>query len=272
MMHTRHPVASLLAACLLAGCGSTPKSTEPPRQEINLSEQSAAARPPIVADDQQRAKVHTDLGIAYLRDGRIEVALSEAQLAVDMLGSYAPAHNLLGLIHMSLRQNEQAEGYFRRAVSLAPNNPEIANNYGWFLCQTGKIKESFGYFNQVLRNPLYKTPAVVLNNMGICALMDRDDVNGESYLSRSLKLDPGNLRAYYLLAEVDYRRGLYDEAKDWLAKLHKRIEPTSETIWLLLRIDRKRGDREAELRGASLLRQKFRDSPEYQQLMRGVFD
>lgn len=262
------PVAA--CAVILAGCAGN--AAAPKQEPLPNLEQATALQAPVVADDLSRAKARTDLGIAYLRDGRYEVALEEAQRAISHMDSYAPAHNLLGLVHMSLGQNEQADASFRRAIGLAPGNPEIANNYGWFLCQTGKVKESFAYFNQVLRNPLYRTPAKALHNMGVCALLDKDDVAGESYLFRALKLDPNNLRAYYLLAEIEYRRGRFEDARDWLKKLHAKIEPTSETVWLSLRIDRKLGDRRSEAANMGILRGKFRDSPEYVQMMRGEFD
>lgn len=270
MITTRSSRRVIALALLVAGCAGT--ATAPKQEPLPNLEQATSSGLPVVADERERAKVHTDLGMAYLRDGQYEIALQEARIALDALGSYAPAYNLKGLTHMVLGQNDLAEAAFRQAVSLAPDNPEIANNFGWFLCHTDKIKEAFGYFDQVMRNPLYKSPAKVLHNMGVCALMDKDDVAGESYLIRALKFDPDNLRAYYLLADIEYRRGNLLEARDWLRKLHGKIEPTAETTWLNLRIDRKLGDRKNEAANMALLRGKFRDSPEYVLMMRGAFD
>jgi len=264
------PIAAMAVAAFVTGCAGN--AAAPKQEPLSNLEQVTALQAPVVADELSRAKVRTDLGIAYLRDGSYEIALEEGQKAISHMRSYAPAHNLIALVHMAIGQNTQAESAFLQAISLAPGNPEIANNYGWFLCQTGKVKESFAYFNQVLRNPLYKTPAKVLHNMGVCALLDKDDVAGESYLFRALKLDPNNLRAYYLLADIEYRRGHFAEARDWLKKLHGKIEPTSETVWLSLRIDRKLGDRRSEAANTGILRSKFRDSPEYVLMMRGEYD
>ena len=57
-----------------------------------------------------------------------------------------------------------------------------------------------------------------------------------------------------------------------LADVHRVIEPTSQTTWLGLRIERKLGDREAEMRHAAQLRRKFPESAEYQLLMQGRFE
>lgn len=265
-------LAALCAlAVLLAGCAGRAAAPPQPPLPANLEQTTSPGRP-VVASDQERARVHTDLGVAYLGEGRFEIALEQAQIALEALASHAPAHNLKGLVHMALGQNDPAEAAFRRAVDLDPGSPEIANNFGWFLCQTGRVKESFVYFNRVLRNPLYRTPARVLHNMGVCALIDKDDLGGESYLNRALRIDPNNPRAHYLLADLEYRRGHFGGARERIRKLHAMIEPTSETVWLSLRIDRKLGDRKSEAANTGILRSKFRDSPEYLMMMRGEFD
>lgn len=263
-------LVALFVATIVAGCSGNP--AVPKQEPLPNLEQSAALTPPQLADDLTRAKARTDLGLAYLREGRYDVALDETQAALAVKDSYAPAHNVMALVRMALGQREQADASFRQAVRLAPENPEYASNYGWFLCQTGKVKEAYVQLNRALTNPLYKTPAIALHNMGVCALIDKDDIAGESYLFRALKLDPNNLRAYYLLAEIDYRRKRYDDARDWLRKLHAKIDPTAETVWLALRIDRKLGDRRSEATNTGVLRGKFRDSPEYILMMRGEFE
>jgi len=264
------PVA--VGCFLMAGCTSNaPREASGPPADVSAVEQSVSTQTS-ATDVRQRAKVHTELGMFYLKDNRPDVALEEAKIALDADSGYAPAYNLRGLIYMALRQNELAESNFQQALRLATGDPEINNNYGWFLCQTGKVKESFAYFNLALRNPLYQTPAKALSNAGVCYMMNKDDLNGESYLFRSLKLDPSNLRAYYLLADISYRAKRYDDARDWLKQMHTKIEPTSETAWLALKIDRKLGNRDGEANNTAILRRKYRDTIEYQQMMRGEFD
>lgn len=257
---------------LLAGCaGKAARQDGGPPAGVSAVEQSVSTQT-ATTDVRQRAKVHTELGLIYLQDNRPSVALEEAKIALDAESSYAPAYNLLGLVYMQLRQNDLAESNFQRALSLASGDPEINTNYGWFLCQTGRVNESFAYFNLALRNPLYQTPAIALSNAGVCYMMNKDDLNGESYLFRSLKLDPSNLRAYYLLADISYRAKRYDDARDWMKQLHAKTEPTSETAWLALKIDRKLGNREGEANNTAILRRNFRDTIEYQQMLRGEFD
>ena len=87
----------------------------------------------------------------YAQDGRFAVALEEARIAQSADSGYAPAYNLQGLVHMLLGDKTQAEEAFRRALAIAPNDPENhTHTYGWFLCQTGRPADSISHFRHGL--------------------------------------------------------------------------------------------------------------------------
>ena len=255
----------VLFAAFVTACGGDP-ARQGSQVEQAVSQQAAAG------DAQKRAKVHTELGSMYLKDGRYAVALDEARIAVAADPGYAPAYNLQGLVHMYLNENRVAEDNFARALRLAPGDPEINNNYGWFLCQTDRERESMAYFQNAIRSPLYDTPGKPLTNAGLCSLRIKDDRAAEDFLLRALRNDAENVQALYWLADINYRSNRFGEARLRMADLHKLIEPNSESLWLALRIERKAGDREAEARYASQLRRKFPGSPEQQRLMQGQYD
>ena len=238
----------LIVAGLVGACGGDPARQSSPVEQA-VSQQSAAG------DAQKRAKIHTELGSLYLKDGRYAVALDEARVAIAADSAYAPAYNLLGLVHMYLNENRVAEENFARALRLAPGDPEINNNFGWFLCQTGREQASMPYFQAAIRSPLYDTPGKPLTNAGLCSLRIRDDKAAEDFLLRALRHENENVQALY-----------------WLADLHKLIEPNAESLWLAVRVERRIGDREGEARFSSQLRRKFAGTPEHQRLMQGQYD
>ena len=57
-----------------------------------------------------------------------------------------------------------------------------------------------------------------------------------------------------------------------VARHNKLVTPSSESLWLALRIERKLGDRPAEQSYANQLRRRFPESREYQALVRGQYD
>lgn len=250
---------------LLAGCGGG-AAVQTGTSETAVSQRTSTS------DVQQRAKIHTELGALYLQSGRFGVAQEEARTAIGADPTYAPAYNLLGLVHMSLHENDAAEEDFRQALRLVPNDPETNNNYGWFLCQTDRVRQSIDYFMAAVKNPLYNTPAKPLTALGLCYLKIKEDKLAEDFLRKALRAGGSNVEALYWLGDIYYRQGRYSEARLSVADLHKAMEPNSQSIWLALRVERKIGDREGEARYASQLRRKFQGSPEHVKLMQGQYE
>ncbi len=257
------PVIIAVIGGLLQGCASV---------GVERTAEQATSQQTATSDSQQRAKVHTELGSLYLQRGSLAVALEEGRIALSADANYAPAHNLMGLAYMQLRENNAAEKSFEQALSVAPNDPEINNNFGWFLCQTGREQRSLPYFNAAIKSPLYTTPAMPNVNAGICLLRINDQNAAEEYFMRALRLDASNPRAMFYLADIGYRQGRVAAARQHLSELHRVVEPSAESLWLAVRIERKIGDREAESHYAAQLRRKFPGSPEYSKLMQGQYE
>jgi type IV pilus assembly protein PilF len=262
------PKLSFLLVFLLAGC----TATSPDEIADAGSVEQAVSRQTPTSDFQKRAKIHSELGMVYLYEGRYEVALEEARIAIEADGGYAPAYNLRALTYMALMKNELAEESFRQALSLARGDPEINNDFGWFLCQTGKAKESIAYFRVAIGNPLFKSPGKALMNAGLCSLTFQDDRKAEEYLLRAYRIDRKNATALYWLADIAYRGNRLADARQRIDDLHALVEPRAATAWLALRIERKLGNRDGEARYMGILSRKYRDSDEYMKMSRGEFE
>ena len=256
---------ALCMVLLLGGCTATGFGS-------GQGAQQAVSAQPAEGEQQQRAKVHTELGSLYLLDGRSAIALEEARIALSADPDYAPAYNLLGLIHMVLDETRLAEDNFEKALRLAPGDPEISNNFGWFLCQTGRERRSIAYLMAAAKNPLYATPTKPYTNAGVCSVRLKDDKAAEEYLLTALRLSATNTQALYWLADIAYRQGRHSEARQWATDIERMMEPTAEVVWLALRIERKLGNREAEARYASQLRRRFPGSPEQRLLTQGQYE
>jgi type IV pilus assembly protein PilF len=256
----------LCSAVLIGGCVTTGGGVGQGTAEQAVSQQTTTS------DTQQRAKVHTELGSLYLEAGRFGVAQDEARIAIGADSNYAPAYNLLALVHMNLREDAAADEEFQKALRLAPNDPEINNNFGWFLCQTNRPQQSVPHFLAAIKNPLYTTPAKAMTALGICYIKLNDDAAAEDFLLKATRVDPANAEAKFWLADIYYRKGRYYEARHALDELTKLVEPNAQSLWLAFRVERKIGDRDGEARYAAQLRRKFPGSPEYQKLMQGQYE
>ena len=260
-------VAAFIAYSVLAGCAQTPPASTTQANTVDTGTLTGE-----VGDPRNRARIHTELGSAYYQRGNMGVALEELRIAIAADPDYAPAYSVLGLVHMDLRENAVAQQQFERALSLSSNDPDINNNYGWFLCRTGREEQSIAYFLAALKNPLYKTPARSYVNAGLCSLGKNDGRDAVEFFERALKSEPDNLPALINLASAQYKRGQLEVARGLVRRFNKLVEPTADSLWLALRIERKLGDTVAENSLATQLRRRFAGSREYQDLIKGRFE
>lgn len=259
-MRARVWLAFLMAA---AGC-----ATQPPPEPIPETGTVAGE----IGDPRNRAKVHTELASLYFERGNMGVALEELRIANAADPNYAQAHGMFGLVYMELRENQLAEQSFQRGLRLAPQDPDLNHNYGWYLCQTGRETEGIRYFMQAIRNPLYGTPGRSYSAAGTCALRTNQIKDAEDYFQRALKMEPDDPRSLLQLGQIRYRQGNVGESRTLVSRFNKLADPTPESLWLALRIERRLGERVAEASFASQLRRRYPGSHEFQLLQRGEFD
>jgi len=254
----------------VAGCaGTLPSGAD------NLPDNGASSDAAVINDmgsPRERARAHTELAAGYYDLGNMGVALEEARIALAADGNYAPAYNVLGLVHMDLREKDAAQAYFERALQLSPNDPDANHNYGWFLCQTGREQQAQAYFLSAVRNPLYATPQKSYTLAGSCAMRRKDEAQALDMFERALRFDPNYLPAVLSLANVRYVRGELDVARNLVTRFNRLSEPTAESLWLALRIEHRLGERSAEASLADQIRRNFAGSREYQSLQKGLYD
>jgi type IV pilus assembly protein PilF len=250
-----------LASLLLAGCAADPGPTRESGQIVGE-----------VGEPRNRARLHTELAALYFGRGNMNVALEELRTAVRADANYAPAHSMFGLVYMELKENRLAEDSFERALRLSPNEPEINHNYGWFLCQNKREEDSIRYFLQAIRNPLYPTPWRSYSAAGQCSLRIDKPKDAEEFFLRALRQEPDEPASLLQLGQIRYRQGNLDEARKLVSRHNRLVTPSSESLWLALRIERRLGQRVAERNFASELRRRYPDSPEAQALKRNTFD
>jgi type IV pilus assembly protein PilF len=111
-----------------------------------------------------------------------------------------------------------------------------------------------------------------LRNAGTCMMQVRDYTLAEEYLRRSFELDAASAAGKYQLARLYVITKQYDRAGFYYGLLERTVEPTSETIWLGLRIARGNGDLRTEQKLAAELQRRFPSSREAGLLRAKMFD
>lgn len=215
-----------------------------------------------------RARAHTDLGAAYLQQGKYEIAISEFSEAIQIDLSYALAYNGMGLVQAALGEDVKADANYRKSIDLQPNNSESHNNYGSFLCSRKRYDESIGHFLIAVKNPLYGTPNLAFANAGICSARKNDLKNAEMYLNKALQIEPLTHSAATQLAEIQLNRGDATSAQKTLQNALI-ASPNPETLWLGINIARALGDKDNVSSYALQLRQQYPNSEQTRLLLSG---
>lgn len=265
---SRLTLAALCAAGMLAGCASSgPTKGASGKAELTTASDQTAV--------QRKVDIRMQLAIGYFEQGQYTVALDEVKLALAADPNYADGYGMRGLIYQQLGESALAEDNFVRARKLAPDSPDLANNYGSFLCQVGRVKEALPLFDAALGNRAYRSPASAANNAGSCALKIKDYASAERYLLQALQLTPDLPATNANLARVYVEKRDYVRANFFITRLNKvaKMESlTADVLWLAIKVQHKLGDTAAEAGWATQLRRHHPGSTEYAAYQRGAFD
>ncbi|MDA8389160.1 MAG: type IV pilus biogenesis/stability protein PilW [Gammaproteobacteria bacterium] len=185
MRFRRAVIVAVIGGALLSGC---------------------AGSPPLTARQMRLVGLRTALGVAYLRQGQLGLARHELQMALSTDAHNANANNAMGLVEERLGESGKARHYFRTGLKHHPHDGSLQNNYGAFLCSHGEIKAALRHFHAALASPLYPTPQLADENMGICLLKVPDLPQAVHYFHRAQALAPAMAEPFYYLAKVHYEQ------------------------------------------------------------------
>jgi len=258
-------IAACFALALLGGCASNGGTGG---GELKTASDQTAT--------EKRANIRLQLAVGYYQNAQYETALDEVKQAIAIDTGYAEAYGLRALIYTAMNQLPLADDNYQHALRLQPNNPDLANNYGSFLCQSlNKPAQAMPYFERALANRSYQTPVSALVNAGVCQLRNRNFAAAERHLLEALRYNPDLQASNAGLARIYYERREYPRAGFFINRLIETAKLDTlpaDTLWLALRVQRKLGDRTHEASLAAQLRRRFPVSAEYAAFERGAFD
>ncbi|HXF79842.1 MAG TPA: type IV pilus biogenesis/stability protein PilW [Usitatibacter sp.] len=244
-----------IAAILLASCSSQTTVT------------STAVTDNQVASGHRRAEIHTALAGEYFARGSFAVALEQTRLAIKDDSSYFPAYNMQALVYMELREDGPAREAFEKSLSLSPNNAEVLNNYGWFLCLRDNPTRGLEMIQRASADPLYPTPEKAYLSAGLCLKRMGRTAEAEANLRRAVLIRPDLIGALYNLAILAFERGDAKDSENYVNRyMRLTAQPDAGALVLGVKIARANHDAAAEQSYLQQLRRRFPDLPELQSL------
>lgn len=244
-------MAGSLAIGGLSGCGSFGK-----RSGENLGPDAP----------ESTADVYVALAGEYYTLGQFEVAQQRANQALREDANNPKAHMVSALIYQRLGEVGKAEEAFKRAAELAPKDGDIHNALGAFYCAQKRYPEAEEQFRQAATNQLYATPWVAQTNAGMCAKGAGDPAKARAYYRQALASNPNFGPAVLASVELDLAQGDGRSASALLAQYFKASPPTAQALALGVRVERELGNKKAAASYATMLKQRYPNSPEARSL------
>jgi len=258
-------MALVLGVCLLMmACGHAGRLTQAAPDLRTASDQG---------DLERRARIRLELASAYFAQGRLETSLDELKQALTLYPDLADALSLRGLVYAGLQQFALAEDSFDRALRLAPHDPYILHNQGWFLCQRGRHDAAQGAFDRALAQPLYPEATKSWLAKGVCQSMAGQSDAAVRTLTWAFDRDPASPVTAFNLAAVLADQGRDEQAARYIRLLNQQPNwVNAQSLWLGARIESRLGRSEAAADLISQLRRQFPLAPESRASLRGAAD
>lgn len=239
-------IGCVLALVLLVGCSSS--------SSRNSSESQ-------VSSDR-----YTQLGIEYLRMGKLQIALEKLLLALDEDSNNAEAHDAIAVLYEKIKQYPDARKHFEASIALQPDNAGTQNNFGRFLCDRGEYEEAFEYLQSAMKMPLNDKKWFSFTNAGRCELMRGKQAQAEAYFRMALEQQNNFAPALLELQRISYRQGNFLSAKAFLQRYLEVAEQTAGTLWIAIETEKALGNRVLAEQYRQLLLQNFSSSYEAKQV------
>lgn len=235
-MSIRHAIPVVLGAALLslAGCGGS----EPLKPAVD----------PTTVSAKDAATFNVQLGLTYLQQGKVDLAREKLERALEQNPKDATVQTGAALLYDRLGEDGKAEGHFRSALRMKPNDPTVQVYFGVFLCKKKRYGDGEKMLLKAAQSPLYQTPEVALNNVGVCERNAGHLDAAENYFRKATDLRPQFGEGWLQLSEVSFLRAKYPQAREYLQRHLNLVRVSSTALWLGLRIERALGnDKQVEI-------------------------
>jgi type IV pilus assembly protein PilF len=265
LFHQKKIVLLVLLASMLSLLGCTTMPTVKNHDLLTESDDSPA---------RIKAQSRLDLAIAYLQENKLMFALDNVKRAIKDDSNYSDAYNVRGLIYMRLNELPLAEESFQTALQLNKNDADTLNNYGWFLCQQQRYRESSIYFKKSLANAKNTNNSQVkaLTNFGICQMREGLAESAESNLLAAFQLDAQNPYISYSLMQLYWSTKNYERAQYYAQLINNTHAASAKSLWLGIKIEHAMSNKKNMQQLGTQLLKRFSNTLEAKNWERGAFN
>ncbi len=174
-----------------------------------------------------------DQGLAYLRDGRVDLAIEAFKAATKGDAKNAYFQKGLGQAYLAKRDWGKAVEAFRRALEINPYYADVHNDLGTALLLGGKREEARQELLAAYNDPTFATPEVAARNLAQSYLEEKNYSEAYNWFRTTVQRNKSYPDGHLGLADTLVAQQRFDEAVVQL-ELAKKELPDSLPITVTL--------------------------------------
>ncbi len=211
------------------------------------------------------ARDRVRLGLTYLQQGEVERAKFNLDKALQLDDKVVEVHLGRAYYFQTVAEHEAAKDAYRQALRLEPNNGDVLNNFGVYLCRQQEFDESEKLLLRAVQAPDYTLMASTYENLGLCSQSAGKLDKAAQYFEQALNYAPRRSVALIELVNIAVEQNDFGSAQTALDRYHDLAGETPQSLMLGVDIERQLGDLEASKRFGILLLAKFPRSQQAEQ-------
>lgn len=208
-------------------------------------------------DKKSLAETNVQLGLAYLQQGKLEIAQEKLLSAIEIEPDLPSAHIALAILNEQFNRPEQADRFYRQAIDLNPEDGVAHNNYGAFLCKQQRYAEAVAHYRKAVKDPIYSTPELAYENAGICAVQSGKVAEAEENFRLALNINPRLSVTLLQMARINHEQKRFLPARAYIQRFEEAGQHDPSSLWLAREIELALKDESRAEDYANQLKQRF---------------
>jgi type IV pilus assembly protein PilF len=188
-------------------------------------------------ESDEQAGVYLQLGVRYLNMNNLPAAKENLEMALKTDSDNLAVHIALAFLYEKLNKFDDARAQYEKASNMEPENIDLQNNYGRFLCDRREFDKGMAMLTKASSDLLNQTPWMALTNAGRCQLAIGDKGQAEKYFNKALQSNPNYAPVLQEMQKLSYQNGDFKSSKEYMDRFLTVAQHNPETLWVAIQTE-----------------------------------
>ena len=206
---------------------------------VSEGRKSSNAENPDAASQQ-----HIKLALKYIGSDNRDLARVHLEKAAKHRSRSAQLYNAYALLYQSEQEFKLAEEYFIKALARDKSYTLSRYNFATFLYQQGRLAEARKQIKQVTEDLGYERRAQAFYILGLTQKRMGDSQQALQSFEKATQLSSGFAAPHIEAAELYFQQQNYPLCKLALDRFRQLSAPTAQSLWMVVRVEERFGNRD----------------------------